>query len=285
MLGTRGCRLGIIKPGLYRMQVRALMQAAVTRKQAGGNPIVEIMIPLIVSEPELKLLEEWTREEADTVLRDAECRGRLSRRHDDRDAARRARRRRDRRRRRVLLVRHQRPHADDVRVLPRRHRGPVHERVPRATSCSPANPFETLDVEGVGQLVRMGVREGPRDRVPDIKLGICGEHGGDPASVAFCHEVGLDYVSCSPYRVPIARLAAAHAAVGAGGPGTHRLRCPTPRRSTRLSGEIAAFLDEVFPGAMDRFVIEEVAAHARPRAHAVQRVRGCGRAGRSAGRR
>src|SRR5437762_53139 len=71
MLGTRGCRLGIIKPGLYRMQVKALMQAAVTRKRAGGNPIVEIMIPLIVSEPELKLLEQWTREEADAVVRDA----------------------------------------------------------------------------------------------------------------------------------------------------------------------------------------------------------------------
>ena len=82
-----------------------------------------------------------------------------------------------------------------------------------------ANPFETLDVEGVGQLVRMGVEKGRATR-PDLKLGICGEHGGDPESIAFCHEVGLDYVSCSPYRVPIARLGAAHAAVGAGGPGS-----------------------------------------------------------------
>jgi pyruvate,orthophosphate dikinase len=83
----------------------------------------------------------------------------------------------------------------------------------------PANPFETLDVEGIGQLVRQAVHEGRTTR-PDLKLGICGEHGGDPRSVAFCHEVGLDYVSCSPYRVPVARLAAAHAALGAGGPGT-----------------------------------------------------------------
>ena len=82
----------------------------------------------------------------------------------------------------------------------------------------PANPFETLDVEGVGQLVRMGCERGRATRA-DLKLGICGEHGGDPASVHFCHEVGLDYVSCSPYRVPIARLAAAHAALGTGGPG------------------------------------------------------------------
>jgi pyruvate,orthophosphate dikinase len=83
----------------------------------------------------------------------------------------------------------------------------------------PANPFETIDVAGVGQLVRMGVERGRAAR-PGLKLGICGEHGGDPASVAFCHEVGLDYVSCSPYRVPIARLAAAHAALGLGGPGS-----------------------------------------------------------------
>ena len=82
----------------------------------------------------------------------------------------------------------------------------------------PANPFETIDVEGVGQLVREAVEKGRATR-PELKLGICGEHGGDPASVQFFHEVGLDYVSCSPYRVPLARLAAAHAALGSGGPG------------------------------------------------------------------
>ena len=82
----------------------------------------------------------------------------------------------------------------------------------------PANPFDKLDVEGVGQLVRLGCERGRATR-PDLKLGICGEHGGDPDSVAFCHQVGLDYVSCSPFRVPIARLAAAHAALGNDGPG------------------------------------------------------------------
>ncbi len=82
-----------------------------------------------------------------------------------------------------------------------------------------ANPFDKLDVEGVGQLVRMGCERGRATR-PALKLGICGEHGGDPDSVAFCHEVGLDYVSCSPFRVPIARLAAAHAALGSDGPGS-----------------------------------------------------------------
>ena len=85
--------------------------------------------------------------------------------------------------------------------------------------CSSDLPFETLDVDGVGDLVRTAARLGRESR-PGLKLGICGEHGGDPKSVAFCHEVGLDYVSCSPYRVPIARLAAAHAALGAGGPGS-----------------------------------------------------------------
>ena len=86
-----------------------------------------------------------------------------------------------------------------------------------------ANPFETLDQEGVGQLVRDRRRARVARRAPDIKLGICGEHGGDPASVEFCDRVGLDYVSCSPYRVPIARLAAAHASLGARRPGYHRL--------------------------------------------------------------
>jgi pyruvate,orthophosphate dikinase len=218
MLGTRGCRLGIIKPGLYRMQVRALMQAAVTRKKAGGNPIVEIMIPLIVSEPELKLLEEWTREEADAVLRDSGVQleylvGTMVETP------------------RAALV------ADRIADVAEFFSFGTNDLTQMTFGFSrddiegrfmseyleykllPANPFETLDVEGVGQLVRMGCEKGRATR-RDLKLGICGEHGGDPQSVAFCHEVGLDYVSCSPYRVPIARLAAAHAAIGSGGPGT-----------------------------------------------------------------
>jgi pyruvate,orthophosphate dikinase len=78
----------------------------------------------------------------------------------------------------------------------------------------PENPFQVLDTSGIGQLVRMGVEKG-RATKPKLKIGICGEHGGDPASIAFCHEVGLDYVSCSPFRVPVARLAAAQAAISA----------------------------------------------------------------------
>ncbi len=218
MLGTRGVRLGILKPGLYRMQVRALMQAAVTRRKAGGNPIVEIMIPLVVSEPELKLLEVWTREEAEKVLQEAGMQidylvGTMIETP------------------RAALV------ADGIATVAEFFSFGTNDLTQMTFGFSrddiegrfmsqyleykllAANPFETLDVEGVGQLVRMGVEKGRAAR-PGIKLGICGEHGGDPASVAFCHEVGLDYVSCSPYRVPIARLAAAHAAIGSGGPGT-----------------------------------------------------------------
>jgi pyruvate,orthophosphate dikinase len=218
MLGTRGCRLGIIKPGLYRMQVRALMQAAVTRKQAGGDPVVEIMIPLIVSAPELALIEEWVREEANLVLSDAGVElpylvGTMVETP------------------RAALV------ADQIAEVAEFFSFGTNDLTQMTFGFSrddiegrfmaeylehnllPANPFETLDVEGVGHLVRMGCELGRAAR-SDLKLGICGEHGGDPASVAFRHEVGLDYVSCSPYRVPIARLAAAHAATGAGGPGT-----------------------------------------------------------------
>ncbi len=217
MLGTRGCRLGIIKPGLYRMQVRALMQAAVTRKRAGGNPIIEIMIPLIVSEPELRLIEQWTREEADAVVRAAgvDVEYLVGTMIETPRAA---------------IV------ADGIAEVAEFFSFGTNDLTQMTFGFSrddiegrfmseylehkllPANPFETLDVEGVGQLVRMGCEKG-RATCADLKLGICGEHGGDPASVHFCHEVGLDYVSCSPYRVPIARLAAAHAALGTGGPG------------------------------------------------------------------
>jgi pyruvate,orthophosphate dikinase len=199
------------------MQVRALMQAAVTRKRAGGNPIIEIMIPLIVSEPELKLIEQWTREEADAVVRDAGTAveylvGTMVETP------------------RAALV------ADRIAEVAEFFSFGTNDLTQMTFGFSrddiegrfmseylehkllAANPFETLDVEGVGQLVRMGCERGRATRA-NLKLGICGEHGGDPASVHFCHEVGLDYVSCSPYRVPIARLAAAHAAAGAGGPG------------------------------------------------------------------
>ncbi len=214
MLGTRGCRLGILKPGLYRMQVRALMQAAVQRKEAGGDPRVEIMIPLIVNRQELAMLDEWVREEAERVLTESGVdvhyavgtmietpRAALDAREIAEVAEFFSFGTNDLTQMTFGFSR------DDVesRMMP--------EYLER--KLLKVSPFEEIDVQGVGKLMAMAVAEGRGTR-HDIHLGICGEHGGNPASVAFCHEVGLDYVSCSPYRVPIARLAAAHAALGAG---------------------------------------------------------------------
>jgi pyruvate,orthophosphate dikinase len=218
MLGTRGCRLGIIKPGLYRMQVKALLEAAIERKVAGGQPQVEIMIPLAVTEAELKFLVDEVREVAESVF------------SDSREGVSY-----------LVGTMVETPRAAlDARAI-----GEVAEFFSFGTNdltqmtfgfsrddvegrfmpkylelkLLDANPFETIDVEGVGRLVRQAVEDG-RDARPDLKLGICGEHGGDPPSVQFFHEIGLDYVSCSPYRVPLARLAAAHAALGSEeGPG------------------------------------------------------------------
>jgi pyruvate,orthophosphate dikinase len=216
MLGTRGCRLGIIKPGLYRMQVRAIIEAAIDRKLHGGNPHVEIMIPLAVTEPELELLVDWVREVADAVDSDNYVgvgflvgtmvetpRAAIAAQEIARVAEFFSFGTNDLTQMTFGFSR------DDVegRFMPRY----------LELGLLPANPFETLDTEGVGRLIRWAAEQGRKAR-PDLKLGICGEHGGDPASVRFCHEVGLDYVSCSPYRVPLARLAAAHAALGSGGP-------------------------------------------------------------------
>jgi pyruvate,orthophosphate dikinase len=219
MLGTRGCRLGILKPGLYKMQAKAIIEAAVARKQAGGDPHVEIMIPLIVTEAELALLTDWVREVATTAMADAGI--------DAVDY--------------LVGTMIETPRAalaageiaevaeffsfgtnDLTQMTFGFSRDDVEGRFMSEyleLKLLRANPFETLDQEGVGQLVEIGVERGRASR-PGIKLGICGEHGGDPASVEFCDRIGLDYVSCSPYRVPIARLAAAHASLGHDGPGS-----------------------------------------------------------------
>ncbi len=218
MLGTRGCRLGVIKPALYKMQVRALMEAAVERKQAGGDPRVEIMIPLVVSGPELALLTDWTREAAGAVMQAAGVEvdylvgTMIETPRAAIDAASIA----------ATAEFFSFGTNDLTQMTFGFSRDDVEGRImtPYLTQkLIPANPFETLDREGVGQLVRWACRKG-REARADLKLGICGEHGGDPASVHFCHEVGLDYVSCSPFRVPLARLAAAHAALGEGGPAS-----------------------------------------------------------------
>ncbi|HZJ26648.1 MAG TPA: pyruvate, phosphate dikinase [Acidimicrobiia bacterium] len=216
MLGTRGCRLGVLKPGLYRMQVRALVEAAIERRLAGGDPRIEIMIPLAVTRPELELLINWTREVAEEAS--ATELGGVDYLVGTMIETPRA-----------ALV------ADDIAQVAEFFsfgtndltqmtfgfsRDDVEGRfMPQYLELGllPVNPFERIDVDGVGLLIRWAAEKGRATR-PDLKLGICGEHGGDPDSVRFCHDVGLDYVSCSPYRVPIARLAAAHAALDAATP-------------------------------------------------------------------
>ena len=211
MLGTRGCRLGLQFPEIYEMQVRAIVRAArAVAERTGEAPLVEIMHPLVGFREELARLRELTERvaaeeptvsylcgtmielpraclRADEIARDADffsfgtndlTQTTLGFSRDDAEGK--------------FLT-----YYLDEGLLER-------------------NPFEVLDEEGVGDLMRIAVERG-RGAKPDIKLGICGEHGGEPHSVAFCHRLGLDYVSCSPYRVPLARLAAAQAALADAG--------------------------------------------------------------------
>jgi pyruvate,orthophosphate dikinase len=178
------------------------------------------MIPLAVSEPELRLAVDWVREVAEEIASESHGAGMISYLVGTMVETPRA-----------ALVADQIAHVaeffsfgtnDLTQMTFGFSRDDIEGRfLPRYLELKllDANPFETLDRDGVGSLLRTAVELGRRTR-PDVKLGICGEHGGDPASVQFCHEIGLDYVSCSPYRVPLARLAAAHAALGEGGPGS-----------------------------------------------------------------
>ena len=212
MLGLRGVRLGIVKPGLYAMQVRAIIEAAVEVLRAGGDPKVEIMIPLVATAPELQQMRAELEPVAAQILeregvalshlewgtmielpRAAVTAGEIATTADffsfgTNDLTQTA----------FGFSR------DDIGKFV----GMYEER-----KLVPANPFVTIDVPGVGRLMQIACDEG-RATNSKIHLGICGEHGGDPASVVFCHELGLDYVSCSPFRVETARLAAGQAAVG-----------------------------------------------------------------------
>ncbi|MFN0091144.1 MAG: pyruvate, phosphate dikinase [Acidimicrobiales bacterium] len=208
MIGTRGVRLGIIKDGLYRMQVRALCQAAAHRADVGGRPIIEIMIPLVVSRNELAFVREWVEEEVAAVLggrTDVEVT--IGTMIETPRAALRA---------------DEIAEAADffsfgtndlTQMCFGFSRDDVEGRLMGAyvdNGLLPRNPFETIDLGGVGELVRLGVERGRAAR-PGLKMGVCGEHGGDPESIRFFYDVGVDYVSCSPFRVPIARLASAQA--------------------------------------------------------------------------
>ena len=212
MLGTRGVRLAILYPPVYEMQVRAIIEAAAAVGDAGEQPEVEIMLPLIAYETELEQVREMVaRAAADaekvagrevphsigTMLelpRACLVADRIARHADffsfgTNDLTQTA----------IGLSR------DDVEA---KFLGVYLDR-----GILDRSPFETIDEPGVGELVRAGAERGRRTN-PEIRLGICGEHGGDPESIGFFHRIGLDYVSCSPYRVPIARVAAAQAALG-----------------------------------------------------------------------
>jgi len=206
MLGTRGCRLGLQWPEIYEMQVRAIARAATAVLERGGEPpLVEIMHPLVGFREELRRLRELTERVMEEEAPELEylCGTMI-------ELPRAALR------------------ADEIAEVADFFSFGTNDLTQTALGMSrddaegkfltfyledgvlERNPFEVLDQDGVGELMRIAVGRG-RETRPEIKLGICGEHGGEPSSVEFCHRIGLDYVSCSPYRVPLARLAAAQA--------------------------------------------------------------------------
>ncbi len=203
MFGTRGVRLAILKPGLYRAQVRAVVEAARERRAAGGNPIVEVLIPLVADARELMLVRDWLAADAvgddfpvsiGTMIetpRAALLAGELASECDFFSIGTN----------------------DLTQMVYGFSRDDVERRllgVYESHGIVNVSPFESIDAAGVGALVRRAVADG-RTRKPGLKVGVCGEHGGDPDSIAFFLEAGIDYVSCSAYRVPVARLAAAQA--------------------------------------------------------------------------
>ncbi len=211
MLGTRGVRLGVVKPGLYAMQVRALLEAAAERTAAGGKPKVEVMIPLTVTRQELGLARSWVEEAIAEASRG--LRKKLDVAIGTMVETPRAAVRADEMAEEADFFSF--GTNDLTQMTFGFSRDDVEGRMMAlylAEGLLARNPFETIDQAGVGQLVRDAVQRGRSTR-PDIKLGVCGEHGGDPESIDFFYRVGLDYVSCSPFRVPIARLAAAQAVV------------------------------------------------------------------------
>ncbi len=243
MLGVRGVRLGVLKPGLYAMQVRALMEAASQRSAEGGHPVVEIMIPLTVSRAEMAEARRWVESALAQVQAAGATKGNKGAKSRGRVAANG--------RRSSSVTTAAGAASVDVSIgtmveTPRAalraaeiaevaeffsfgtndltqltfgfSRDDVEGRMMSAyleQGLLAHNPFDTVDQDGVGELVRIGVQRGRATR-PTLKIGVCGEHGGDPASIAMFVDAGLDYVSCSPFRVPVARLAAAQALLASG---------------------------------------------------------------------
>jgi pyruvate,orthophosphate dikinase len=210
MLGHRGCRLGVTYPEIYRMQVRAIIEAAVLCTEQGIDVHPEIMVPLIATSEELKILRKVAQDEIDRIFSDsgksvdykigtmielpraAICAGEIAHEAEFFSFGTND----------LTQTTFGLSRDDAGKFLP--------EYI--CQGVVPSDPFVSVDTTGVGFLVDHAVKEGRKTR-KDISLGICGEHGGDPASIRFFHNIGLDYVSCSPYRVPIARLAAAQAVI------------------------------------------------------------------------
>ena len=212
MLGFRGCRLAIAYPEIAEMQARAIFEAAVDAAKATGEAVIpEVMVPLVFGKPEFDLVKARIDAMAQAVSKEkgAKLDYQVGTMIELPRACLRA----------AEIAETAEFFSFGTNDLTQTGLGISRDDAASflgaytAQGILPSDPFVTIDRDGVGELVRIGVERGRKTR-PDIKLGICGEHGGDPASVSFCHEVGLDYVSCSPYRVPIARLAAAQAALG-----------------------------------------------------------------------
>ncbi len=210
MLGLRGCRLGIIYPDIYRMQVQAIIEAACTVKKNGIKVIPEIMIPLVGTEGEMSVLKKDVETVANRVL--AKKGVKINYKIGTMIEIPRAALTADR------IARHAEFFSFGTNDLTQMtfgySRDDVGSFVPQFVKSGilKKDPFQILDQEGVGQLVKTGIKKGRQTR-PDLKIGICGEHGGDPSSIEFCHRNAMDYVSCSPFRVPIARLATAQAVI------------------------------------------------------------------------
>ncbi len=211
MLGTRGVRLGILIPELTRMQVRAVLEAACQCTRDGIEVQPEIMIPLTSHVKELEVQREALEAEARTVLE--EQRMEIEVKFGTMIEVPRAALTADQLAEQAEFFSFGTNDLTQTTFAISRddaEQGFLHRYVKQG--LLPANPFATIDPDGVGKLIEMAIALGRRTR-PDLEVGICGEHGGDPESIALCHRLGLDYVSCSPFRVPIARLAAAHAAL------------------------------------------------------------------------